>query len=739
MQNYPFIPVIFFTLAGAGALFCLYRLRSASSFLYSGKNLPLIFPSLVVLACLTIPMVMGFAETFQLFFRGIQNPETLPFLFISSIFIVVLTGTVFLLIKQRIWDTVSNGKFLILTISLGLLIKLLYIYLVDMKAISDFELMWNYAVDVARNVYPEGISSIQGERILPYFLPLAWLFGGTPVVYKISNVFVLIFCSLITYDLARRWFDIHVARASLILVLLVPETFFNSGIPSHDIPGAFFFLLCLWILDTMLLFYKKRAWFPMCDMVLCLVISVQIMHLQMTKAILWWLAVGFFMIIVILIEYKQSNRTGVKGFRRLVGKWCILSLIVLIFPLLISLATRSAFTDKDIWTTDQQRSYLSSLWMAANTVSWNQCLYNNSDDNYYSIYPIEFAPNLKEMVFHVWMQDTCYNTSARIAHWLRKAGILYSLGSQASFYYRADRLMPESILKGKGLEEAHRSYNTVFTRCFLFAFIAGSGVLLAKAGIPYRLWPALFFLCCLSGGLLLLGEVQSRYMYPVWFIGSIVIAGAAAFFFKPGTEKEDKKRDGRVCRFIIRSLLILTAFGSFFFFLVLNYAHFTEKRYLNFAVWTDFSANYHVDGISEFFRKIQPKEQGQRHFRIVLKQARIPKKGDRVSVKHRYMVEDKTPRIFEVVVHSPYYRPEYGFAVEAFSVAVFVNGKEVDRFPIADSDKVRLVRAEDIRPEGKYIDIEFAVITNKDTPDRKSWQRATLVNFEFAKLIKKRD
>jgi hypothetical protein len=252
MENYPFISVIFFTLTGTGALFVLYRLRSAPAFLYSGKNLPLIFPSLIVLACFTIPMGLGFSETFQFFSNGIQSPVFLPSLFVSTILVLILIYTVFLLVRQRLWSDVSNRRFLFFAILFGLVLKFLYIYLVDMKAISDFELMWNFAVDVGQNGYPESISSIQKERILPYFLPLAWLFGGEPIVYKISNVVVQILRALLTYDLSRRWFDIAVARASLLIVLLVPETFFNSGIPSHDIPGAFSF------------FFASGYWIPHC-------------------------------------------------------------------------------------------------------------------------------------------------------------------------------------------------------------------------------------------------------------------------------------------------------------------------------------------------------------------------------------------------------------------------------------------------------------------------------------------
>jgi len=186
---------------------------------------------------------------------------------------------------------------------------------------------------------------------------------------------------------------------------------------------------------------------------------------------------------------------------------------------------------------------------------------------------------------------------------------------------------------------------------------------------------------------------------------------------------------------LLRGALIFVAIACFLFSAVLLFAHFSERRYLDLAEWAPPRANYRINKAELYFMKIQSEYEGQRHFRLTLGNARIPKKGDRVSASHTYQVNDDAPRKFRVAVYPLYQAPRLRDAAEIFSGLILINGKVAERFPLRTTRYARWFEIENIIPKDRKIEIGFAVETNRDARGG-SWKRRSLANFEFAQLMK---
>jgi hypothetical protein len=310
------------------------------------------------------------------------------------------------------------------------------------------------------------------------------------------------------------------------------------------------------------------------------------------------------------------------------------------------------------------------------------------------------------------------------------------LGSQAYFYYGSSIQLPSSRLKGKKIADFLTNHNVVFVLFFEMAFILSSILMLITNRINPRAFPSLLTLSFLSGVLLILGENQPRYMYPIWFIAPMLMA--AQLGARPGLQTNQSQSRIKENIFVfIKGALIFLAIACFLFSAVHVFAHFSERRYLDMTEWTRPRTNYLVDKAKNYFMKIQSKYKGQRHFRLTLGHARVPEKGDRVSASHTYQVNDDALRKFRVAVYAPCRAPRLSHAAETFSVLILINDRVAARFPLRTTKYARWFEIENIIPEDRKVKIEFIVETNLDTPDD-SWQMLSLANFEFAQLMKEK-
>lgn len=734
-EGYPAVPMFISLFTGIAALLILYAFHLKKPIKFTFNNLIYASMGWLILLGLTIPMFRGMSRFVPRFIANLTSRGSFFTTSVNALY-VILIGVLFVLIARKsVFKGMSTKAFVFLAIFVGLCLKLAYVYLMDVRLVSDFQSMWRVVTETITAGWPERITNVHQQRVLLFFVPLARLFGNSPLVYKIGNVVILMLSSLMSFSLARRWFGENVARASLFLILLVPETFFNLCIPTHDIPGAFLFLCSLWMLDTLLLGVDKKSWIACLITGLFLGISVEFMEIQRSTSLVFWLAVLMF------IAYSASQTRGIssrdtpKKIPLFLNKRAYLILLFVFFSFLASKGVYFLLESNGLILSDKVKSKDLIFDFVRSSDSWGTGEYSYQWEDY-SPYTKDGNTYNSSIAVDKILSDTYYNSFDRVSNYLMRAERLYALGSQAYLYYGINIQLPSSRLKGEKIEGFLTNHNMVFVLFFEMAFILSSILMLITNRINPRAFPSLLTLSFLSGALLILGESHPRYMYPIWFIAPMLMA--AQLGARPGLQTKQSQRSIKENIFVfIRGALIFLAIACFLFSAVHVFAHFSERRYLDMAEWTRPCTSYRVYNAKKFFRKIQSKYKGQRHFRLTLGHARVPEKGDRVSASHTYQVNDDAPRKFRVAVYPPYRAPHLSHAAETFSVLVLINDRVAERCPLRTIKNAHWFEIENIIPENRKVKIEFVVETNLDAPDG-SWQKLSLANFEFAQLMKQK-
>jgi hypothetical protein len=156
---------------------------------------------------------------------------------------------------------------------------------------------------------------------------------------------------------------------------------------------------------------------------------------------------------------------------------------------------------------------------AAGTDSWGDASYGHLVKNY--VLPYESLPlNWRRFMLLKLASDVQRNPAGQVEAYLRKARHLYDLGSQTFFYLQEARWHAGPAI---GWAPRAQTIARCFSAFFLAALAAASLRLWNRPRLPLLALFPLFFFALLSCLLLSFGEVQSRYMYPLWYLGAIYL------------------------------------------------------------------------------------------------------------------------------------------------------------------------------------------------------------------------
>lgn len=133
-----------------------------------------------------------------------------------------------------------------------------------------------------------------------------------------------------------------------------------------------------------------------------------------------------------------------------------------------------------------------------------------------------------------------------------------------------------------------------------------------------------------------------------------------------------------------------------------------------------------------FFRGLQPNPPSRRKLRLTLMLPRIPKAGDSVSASSTVRVQSDVAHCFNVLVLSPYERPDLIDAVRALDYQILLNQTIIRSHSIA-THKGKWITISGIHPADSEVTLEFRVVAHRDKSST-SWQTASLVHFEYARL-----
>lgn len=436
-----------------------------------------------------------------------------------------------LILVPRLWpERLGETAFLVLGTVAALAVKLAYVHFVRIAPFSDFEGMWN----VASRGAEEGLSAVQQwalgstnplrwiylERVLPFLLPLRLAFGPEATSYTIPNVLANLAASGLTYALARSWFGTTAARVAFVLSLAAPETLMASILPNHDIPGALYTLLGLFAFDRacrLVLAGRDRAALAMGLLFGALSVVV---GLQRTTGPFFLLSCGAVGLLVV----------GVNGDHRRTARAAVLLLAA---PLALYLGVNRILRAADLTIPAERFAARRGLVLMAGSDSWSDGTFARFAelDQSYGELPVRWYPLAAAKI----ASDAWSTPSARLTGYVFKSRSLYDLGTQTYFYVRGAEVRGLGVIEGRREDRI-----TAFCRCFSVLFVgcllAGCLRLFASPGVPRRAFIPLVYLAVVSALILFFALAQPRYLYQIWFVGTIY----AGFAFGPAPRAEEE-------------------------------------------------------------------------------------------------------------------------------------------------------------------------------------------------------
>lgn len=149
--------------------------------------------------------------------------------------------------------TILHKHFLPICIALAMLLRLLWIVLVDTQPVSDFKWYYDRAVEISRgNGYVvDGTATAYWPVGYPGFLGIVFsIFGESLFLPKLINVLLSIGILLLAHDLTKKFFHSEIAaRTTLLLLALHPNHIAYCSLVASEI---LFVFLMLFSVDLML-------------------------------------------------------------------------------------------------------------------------------------------------------------------------------------------------------------------------------------------------------------------------------------------------------------------------------------------------------------------------------------------------------------------------------------------------------------------------------------------------------
>jgi hypothetical protein len=506
-------------LAPASAVFALTFLGAVLYAVHSGRGHDLSLERtvrsgvlLVAVAGLALPALVGLIASSYHTLEALLRPDG-AFRKDLALLLLVSVG---LVVAARVWPArLGDRVFVPLTVAVAVLAKLAYVRAVQAEVVSDFASMWIVASRLAES----GLEATRGtlrafswpyfERVLPFLFPMRAAFGPGPAAYAIPNVLLGAATSLLTWRLARRWFGPVAARVALVVSLAAIETVLIAEIPTHELPGAFYTLLSLTLFQIAWDFHAQG---------------------RLRAALLAGAGLGFS---ILVLDFQRSTGSvmllsttllglGIAATGRRFGR----GLLVVLVPLLVFEAADLAVRRAGLRIPPAVQAKSGGIGLASMTDSASDGSYLYTWNNYTTRYGSS-GVDWRRLALVKIASETHYHPGARLSLYLRKARTLFPLGSQTYFY------LPNARLRGINMDYLTGRIFVIslgFTSLFLAALLVALARIWDAPGLTLTALAPLFFLAAFSAILLLLAEVQPRYMYPVWYIGSIYIG---ALFGRP--------------------------------------------------------------------------------------------------------------------------------------------------------------------------------------------------------------
>lgn len=407
--------------------------------------------------------------------------------------------------------------FLVCSLAAAAILYGIYVSSIQVTWVSDFKGMWEHATRmVARGDY--AVHDIYNERALPVLVPLILLFGAKPTIVPIANIGMLLAIQLLGYDLVRRIAGHRAAQGFVVLWIGAMEPVMALPITSHDIWGLLYLVLFLWgyrVLNDRweVALHRGRRWLLCVGVVL---LAAVLTLLDMQRELAPFVILGF-----VLAGGLLALRNGPveKRLRR--------ALLIAASIFLLNMSMAAALKSCGFKMTSEQGKSLLQIRLGAYGSSLSNGRYDQGQVIVKTFFDTVDPMTRDDLVRSIPLSDFALQPAARFDNLLYRVRGQATLGSQYYFY------QAQAKSRWEWLMPMTRAYNISYAIALAALSLWLVLPLLRRVdGIDALAQVAL--LSVLVGVLLVVGESQPRYVFPLWFILPQLSAVALATRLQPG-------------------------------------------------------------------------------------------------------------------------------------------------------------------------------------------------------------
>lgn len=600
-----------------------------------------------------------------------------------------------------------------------------YVSSIQVDWVSDFGGMWRYAVEMVQGG-DYSVQHIYHERSLPVLVPLIELFGPHKWLVPAVNVCMLLAIQLAGYDLLRRIAGHRAAQGFVVLWVGAMEPVMALPITSHDIWGLFYLVAFLWgfraLNDRLEASGSSKmrysAWFGAGVLVLAGVLTL----LDMQRELAPFVGLGLLIAGAVLAVRRNGDKPRLRTELTVVAS-------ILVAFIALSTATKAA----GYMLTSEQGKGLAEIRMGA----YGSSLANGRYVQGQLIADAFFRPldqqTRTDLVRSIPLSDLA------LQGWKRGGNVVYRalgqarLGSQYFFYHS------NAKARWGWMVPLARLYNTCYS-----LVLAAIGLWLVlpvlRRAASIDGLAQLAFLSTLAGALLLVGESQPRYIFPVWFV--IPQVAALALASRPALVARPVPVAGAWGWDVTRGIVLLCA--AFLLFSLCFRLAYDESAGRILSGWKPgneggqpapasdwFQDNQHLSAQSIREESKDTRQSGFGELALVLKFPGLADAGAATFASRRICIESDRDAL-DFFYFMPYQNPR---ARNAFTLEVMVDGQRRWQASLPGTTAPVHVRISRILPHGGCGELKFRLIANKAL-QRESWTRASQVDVYFPRLVR---
>ncbi|CAM3724294.1 hypothetical protein [Litorimonas haliclonae] len=511
--------------------------------------------SFAVLVTFSVLLTLGYFTFLDGF---IAHPKAMalsliPFALIS---IVVLRNATFT--RQDSAAKSVFGKIVLLALPIAAL-AFLYVCLFSGDLKSDFEAYWDLARQFSQGLEVDW-GSVYHARARAMLSPAVFLFGHHELSFEVFNVLYIFSCAVSVGWIAYRCAGIYASKIAMFATLLCAGPIAWAIIPTHDLPGSAVFLLCIvYIVELCRVDASRlsqtfnRKWTFLLFIASAIFLGMALGWIQFIKAATPFYVVGGILALIIGGSFSEVA-TKARPFTSQFFKNVLAKTGFLFLPVLIAMCAQNIVPGADNFHKfERGAGGLTEYWIAAHTNSYGDGSYSNDIGRFFRPYRYESSDEAIPLAVANMSDDPM----GSVVHRFRKAERLMNFASLGFGVGSPERASSEATPK-----------ETIDIKP-IFAFLAHTYWLLllastliiifSKKKLRSRAAIVLTPSLVAAGALIMLGQVQARYMMPLWFVGIILIGLAAASIadFKTMTKPEMRTILKRGGLNILQSLAVL--------------------------------------------------------------------------------------------------------------------------------------------------------------------------------------